>query len=124
MPTVGTVVGRTGRLEGYIGVPTPRDHGGTDGHTGGVTARQLLVHGVVQGVGFRWALAAQAERAGVRGWVRNRAGGSVEAHLEGAPDAVQSIIEWAQVGPRYARVSHVEVHSVADEAAASFEIGP
>ena len=89
-----------------------------------VTARHLLVHGVVQGVGFRWALAAQADGAGVRGWVRNRPDGTVEAHLEGDPAAVQSVAEWAQVGPRYARVSHVEVHAVADEGAASFEIEP
>lgn len=89
-----------------------------------MAARHLLVHGVVQGVGFRWALAAQAERAGVRGWVRNREDGVVEAHLEGAADAVQAVVDWAQVGPRYARVSHVEVTAVADEGAASFEIEP
>ena len=89
-----------------------------------MTARRVLVHGVVQGVGFRWALAAQAERAGVRGWVRNRADGAVEAHLEGDQAAVQSVVEWAQIGPRYARVSHVEVHAVAHEGAASFEIEP
>jgi len=89
-----------------------------------MTARHLLVNGVVQGVGFRWALGAQAERAGVRGWVRNREDGTVEAHLEGPLDAVQSVIDWAQTGPRYARVSHVEVTAVADEGAAAFEIEP
>jgi len=89
-----------------------------------VTARHLLVHGVVQGVGYRWALATRAEGAGVRGWVRNRSDGTVEAHLEGDLTAVQSVVEWSQVGPRYATVSHVEVHAVADEGVASFEIEP
>ena len=89
-----------------------------------MTARHLLVHGVVQGVGFRWALAAQAERHGVRGWVRNREDGTVEAQLEGAIDDVQAVVDWAEVGPRFARVSHVEVTAVASEGAASFEIEP
>jgi acylphosphatase len=89
-----------------------------------VSARHLLVHGVVQGVGFRWALAAQAERSGVRGWVRNREDGVVEAHLEGEDDAVTALVSWAHRGPRYARVSHVEVTVAADEGAAGFAIEP
>ena len=82
------------------------------------------MHGIVQGVGFRWTLAAQAQQRGVRGWVRNRADDTVEAHLEGDPAAVQSVVEWAEVGPRYAEVSRVEVHAVTDVGAVSFEIRP
>ncbi|WP_372594157.1 acylphosphatase [Actinotalea sp.] len=89
-----------------------------------MTARHLLIHGIVQGVGFRWALAAEAERSGVRGWVRNRQDGTVEAHLEGPLDSVLEVVTWAHTGPRYARVSHVEVRAVADEGASSFEIEP
>ena len=87
-----------------------------------MTARHLLIHGVVQGVGFRWSLAVQAEKHGLRGWVRNRDDGAVEAHLEGAQDDVEAVVEWAHDGPRFAHVTHVEVQPVADEGTATFEL--
>ena len=69
--------------------------------------RQLIIHGRVQGVGFRWALYAQATALGLSGWVRNRRDGSVEALVGGAPDAVDALTEWAWQGPPGARVERV-----------------
>ena len=46
------------------------------------------MHGFVQGVGFRFATAREAESRNVAGWVRNRPDGTVEAVFEGEPDAV------------------------------------
>ena len=40
--------------------------------------KNLRVHGRVQGVGFRYALMAQAEMLGLAGWVRNRRDGTVD----------------------------------------------
>ena len=60
---------------------------------------QLRIHGRVQGVGYRAALFAQAQRLGVRGWVRNRRDGTVQAVLAGTDDAVQGVLEWARQGP-------------------------
>ena len=74
-----------------------------------MTARHLLVHGSVQGVGFRASLAAEARRLGVTGWVRNRADGTVEALLDGPVDAVEALTHWARCGPRFADVSGVDV---------------
>lgn len=62
----------------------------------------------MQGVGFRYALRREAERAGVRGWVRNRLDGSVEALLQGEPGAVARLVEWARRGPAAARVDELE----------------
>lgn len=72
------------------------------------TARLLRIHGIVQGVGYRNALHAQAHHLGLAGWVRNRSDGTVEALVAGPPSAVDAITEWARHGPPAARVSRVE----------------
>jgi acylphosphatase len=69
----------------------------------------VLIFGRVQGVGYRESMRAEACRAGCTGWVRNRADGSVEATLEGAAEAVESVLAWARRGPPAARVDRVQV---------------
>jgi acylphosphatase len=73
-----------------------------------MVTRQIRVSGRVQGVGYRDALCEQAERLGVRGWVRNCVDGSVEAILQGNHDSVKRLIDWARRGPPAARVSGLE----------------
>jgi acylphosphatase len=88
--------------------------------------RQIRVSGRVQGVGFRASLRDEARSAGVTGWVRNRADGTVEALLHGAPEAVESLIAWARRGPAGARVSGL-LDAAADPGEAnpaSFELRP
>lgn len=74
-----------------------------------MTVKQLRIHGLVQGVGFRYALALQAQRLGLTGWVRNRRDGTVEATVAGDETAVAQIIEWSHRGPSSAEVSRVDV---------------
>jgi acylphosphatase len=61
--------------------------------------RQIRVKGLVQGVGYRYALRHEAERLGVTGWVRNRADGSVEALLKGDARNLAELVAWARRGP-------------------------
>jgi acylphosphatase len=71
-------------------------------------ARRIRIHGRVQGVWFRESMRLEAEARGVTGWVRNRADGSVEAVVQGTPEAVGAMIAWARRGPEQAVVSRVE----------------
>jgi acylphosphatase len=87
-------------------------------------ARRLLIHGRVQGVGYREAMVEAARRAGVAGWVRNRRDGQVEAWLEGEADAVDGLVEWARRGPMLARVETVEIDVVAAASLVEFTRAP
>ncbi len=90
---------------------------------GGVTvARQVTVHGRVQGVFFRDSCRSEARSRGVAGWVRNDADGSVSAYFEGEPEAVQQMVDWCREGPPHARVERVEAVDREPGGATGFEV--
>lgn len=91
-----------------------------------MTARHLRIHGLVQGVGYRYAMVREAERLGVAGWVRNRSDGTVEALVVGTEAAVGAMTDWAYAGPRGARVTRVDVAEASGEdgAHSGFELRP
>ena len=86
-------------------------------------ARRLLVTGRVQGVGFRFAFADEARERRLRGWVRNRRDGSVEAIVAGPAADVEAVIAWAHRGPPAARVGFVSVEIVEGDFT-DFDIAP
>ena len=81
--------------------------------------RRVVISGRVQGVGFRWSAATEAERLGVSGSIRNLDEGSVEAQLAGEQDAVEQFTEWLRVGPPGARVDDLEIEDLPDGDGAS-----
>jgi acylphosphatase len=76
--------------------------------------RRLSIRGRVQGVGYRAFLADRADALGLRGWVRNRGDGSVEAMVAGAPDLVARLVDAAKAGPAGGRVETVAAEPVED----------
>ena len=73
-----------------------------------VIARKFLLSGLVQGVGFRFFTQRVAARYQVRGYVRNRADGRVEAWAQGPEKSVEAFKHDITAGPRYSRVDEVE----------------
>jgi len=78
-----------------------------------VTAMKVRAHvfvsGRVQGVFFRSETEYEAERRGVKGWVRNLPDSRVEAVFEGEKESVERLIEFCKRGPPGARVTNIDV---------------
>lgn len=68
---------------------------------------RVLIRGRVQGVGFRFYTCAQARELGLCGWVRNLAGGEVEAEFEGPESAIETVLVRCGRGPVLARVLEI-----------------
>ena len=83
--------------------------------------RRLRIEGRVQGVWFRESMREEAAARGVTGWVRNRLDGSVEATIEGSPEAVRQMTEWARRGPARAEVHRVEEFEAPSGSFTTFE---
>jgi acylphosphatase len=66
------------------------------------------VCGRVQGVGFRYSAIREACRLGVKGWVRNAAGGDVEVWAEGGKERLAAFLAWLRRGPEFSRVDSVD----------------
>jgi acylphosphatase len=81
---------------------------------------RLRITGRVQGVGYRaWAWQT-AEELGLRGWVRNRTDGSVEALVIGGGEAVAAMIAACQRGSLAAKVANVAVSEHEDDGSTGF----
>lgn len=68
---------------------------------------RVIIEGRVQGVFFRYHTQDVAFKLGVKGWVKNRRDGRVEALFEGEKERVDQIIQWCHRGPPEARVTKV-----------------
>jgi acylphosphatase len=80
------------------------------------------VTGRVQGVWFRAWTREQAERIGLRGWVRNEPDGSVSALLSGEEPAVAEMLSALHEGPPGAEVAGVETEPAAPPGGPGFRV--
>lgn len=72
------------------------------------TAATVRITGRVQGVYYRAWTREQASLRGLRGWVENRADGSVAALFIGPRTVVEEMLAACAEGPLDARVERVE----------------
>lgn len=85
----------------------------------------FLIHGRVQGVGFRWFVQREASELELRGWVRNTEDGDVEVVAAGDAGDIDELRASLRRGPRGSRVDRIVEHTLTDKEAeglTSFQI--
>jgi acylphosphatase len=80
----------------------------------------VRIEGQVQGVWYRGWAVDEAGRRGLRGWVRNRSDGCVEALFIGPDAAVAEMVSACRRGPPAARVSAVTECAAEDDGSRGF----
>ena len=87
-----------------------------------INARRWLVHGRVQGVGYRWFVQKSAAELGLRGYARNLDDGRVEVYAAGPEAKLAELAGLLYRGPRWADVRGVEEQECAVQELGSFRI--
>ncbi len=85
-----------------------------------MAAIRLIISGRVQGVGFRFWARREAQRRGLRGWVRNRRDGTVETLLIGNDAGLADMVVACARGPSLAVVRSIERHAATDDGGTGF----
>lgn len=85
---------------------------------------KIHVTGRVQGVGFRWNAANEAEKLGITGFIQNLSDGSVYIEAEGYRDQLNVFVEWCKQGPRMGYVKSVTAESFPAVNYTDFRIEP
>ena len=70
---------------------------------------EVIVQGVVQGVGYRFFVLNQARLYNVKGYVKNMPDGTVQVVAEGDKGIVKDFIERLRIGPLSAHVTGIDV---------------
>ncbi|NCN87195.1 acylphosphatase [archaeon] len=71
-------------------------------------AIRVYISGTVQGVFFRSFIKENAEKLGVKGFVRNLEDSRVEVFIEGNPEEVKKMVEICKKGPKHSQIKNVE----------------
>ncbi len=86
--------------------------------------RSIRLSGRVQGVGYRYFAKKNADLSGVRGFVVNRADGTLYVEAHGEAEDVMSFIELLISGPSFAYVTEHEILRIPyDGSVRTFKIG-
>ena len=70
---------------------------------------RIVVHGLVQGVGFRYFVRTHAMILNIAGYVLNLENGDVLIEAEADRSLLEQLIKEVRVGPKFARVTGMNV---------------
>jgi acylphosphatase len=76
---------------------------------------KYIVSGRVQGVGFRWFTLNSAQMIGIKGYVKNRANGTVEIVARGTDEQLERFLMDIKKGPSFSRVDEIKTEVLPDE---------
>ena len=76
-----------------------------------MTRKQIVFHGWVQGVGFRYRAIQAANRNGAAGWVRNDPDGTVTMEIQGTEEQIDNVIIAIERGG-YIRIDSMDVKTI------------
>ncbi|WP_158737612.1 acylphosphatase [Alteribacillus sp. YIM 98480] len=74
--------------------------------------QHIVVHGKVQGVGFRNFTQAEALKLGIKGWVRNKANGTVEIEAEGNEKKMAHFLDAIAEGSKFSKVQNLDISEI------------
>jgi acylphosphatase len=75
---------------------------------------EIIISGMVQGVGYRYFALRKANRYGIKGYVMNLANGNVLCEAEGEDGMVKDFIKELKAGPMFSQVNTVQVNTSAN----------
>jgi len=87
-----------------------------------LVARRYLIHGRVQGVGYRYFAERAGKQLGLTGYARNLDDGRVEVYAAGPSEKLAELAPLLHRGPRWADIRGVEEQEAAVETSTSFRI--
>ncbi|MFW6015956.1 MAG: acylphosphatase [bacterium] len=73
--------------------------------------KHLIISGRVQGVGFRAFALDKSRKFGIKGWIKNRSDGKVEAVVQGKESDINRLLKYFEKGPAWARVDNIEIEN-------------
>lgn len=75
-----------------------------------IKRKEIVFHGRVQGVGFRWTAIQHARDLGLTGWVRNEFDGTVTMEVQGEDERIDALVE-ELYADRWIRIDNIDVRS-------------
>jgi len=70
---------------------------------------EILVGGIVQGVGFRWFVIKHARELGLKGFTKNLYTGEVLTVVEGPETLIKELYKKIKIGPSHAYIKSANI---------------
>lgn len=83
---------------------------------------RVKIKGLVQGLFFRKFVKENADKLGVRGFVRNLEDGRIEIVIEGRDEKVNELLAGCKKGPKHSEIKEIEVEEIKHQGFEDFKI--
>lgn len=70
---------------------------------------EIIVKGLVQGVGFRYFVLRKANELNIKGYVKNQMDGTVLTVVEGDKSKIEALFNYLKIGPMHADVRDIKI---------------